>query len=250
MSTRKFFIVLLTAAPTLLNAAFGQDSLKQTTFSINIGLNKVANKDEFQSPYTYKGANLFINAAYKRITKSRHQIIDLSYSVGSVESVVSPEADNKMILLDYDYLFDLSTKTAPGKVSPSLGFGLHTMLSSTNYLPGIEAPKSYSTGSAWLTLSGDVLYRLNRRSYLELQFGLGAIGVAYRPDFEINGKTLMKITTIGESYLFSTRLTYNYRIASKLYLTAVYSYCYFTFDRPQPITILQNGLLAGLRRTF
>ena len=76
------------------------------------------------------------------------------------------------------------------------------------------------------------------------------VGFVYRPDFEINGKTLTKATVLGKGSLFSVKVEYDHKLSSKLYLTASYNYNYFTFDEPRPITILTNGLLIGLRKTF
>ena len=83
-----------------------------------------------------------------------------------------------------------------------------------------------------------------------MQLGIPVFGLVYRPDFEINGKTLTKTTLIGKSNLFSVKLEYAYKLTNRLDFTATYTYNYFMFDEPRPITILQNGLAIGIRRTF
>ena len=235
---------------TLSNVTHAQDSLKYSTISLGIGLNTISNKDVFQSPYIYRGTNLLFNSTYTCFRTSGQHIIDLTYSSGQMESIISPKADNKLLLFNYDYLFNLKTKGVNEKFTPSLGFGLHTLLSNTNYLPKIESPKGYLSGGAYLTLSGNILYHLNKKNSVGMQIGLPVFGLVYRPDFEINGKTLTKATLIGKSNLFSIKLEYNYRLTPKLNLKTTYNYNYFTFDEPRPITILQNGLLIGLRKTF
>jgi hypothetical protein len=235
---------------TLSNVTHAQDCLKYSTISLGIGLNTISNKDAFQSPYTYRGTNLLLNSTYTCFRTKGQHIIDLTYSSGQMESIVSPKANNKLILFNYDYLFNLKTKSANKKFAPSVGIGLHTLLSNTNYLPKVESPKNYLSGGAYLTLSGNILYHLNKKSSVRMQLGLPVFGLVYRPDFEINGKTLTKTTLIGKSSLLSVKLEYDYKLTPKLNLTAAYNYNYFTFDEPRPITILQNGLLIGLRKTF
>lgn len=249
MSIRKCYVsfVLVLA---LSNAIHAQDSLKYSTLSFGIGLNTISNKDAFQSPYTYRGTNLLFNSTYTRFRTKGQHIIDLTYSGGQIESIVSPKADNKLLLFNYDYLFNLKTKSANVKFIPSLGFGVHTLLSNTNYLPEVESPKSYLSAGAYFTLSGNILYHLNRKSSVRMQLGLPLFGLVYRLDFEINGKTLTKTTLIGKSNLFSIKLEYDYKLTPKLNLTATYNYNYFTFEEPRPIIILQNGLSIGLRKTF
>jgi hypothetical protein len=249
MSIRKYYISFVIVL-ALSNVTHAQDSLKYSTLSLGIGLNTISNKDAFQSPYTYRGTNLLFNSTYTRFRTKGQHIIDLTYSGGQIESVVSPKADNKLLLFNYDYLFNLKTKSFNEKFTPSLGIGLHTLLSNTNYLPEVESPKSYLSGGAYLALSGNILYHLNKKNSVRMQFGLPVFGLVYRPDFEINGKALTKTTLIGHSSLLSIKLEYDYKLTPKLNLTATYNYNYFTFDEPRPITILQNGLLIGLRRTF
>ncbi len=249
MSVRKC-IVGFAAVLALSNTTHAQDSLKYSTISLGIGINMLSNKDAFQSPYTYRATNLLFNSTYTRSgTKGQH-IIDLTYSSGHMESIVSPRANNKLFLFNYDYLFNVKTKSVNERFTPSLGFGLHTLLSSTNYLPGVESPKSYLSAGAYLTLSGKILYRLNKKSSISMQLGLPVFGLVYRPDFEINGKTLTETTIVGKINLFSIKLEYNYKLTPRLDFTATYNYNYFTFDEPRPITILHNGLSIGLRKTF
>ena len=249
MSVRICFITFVLAL-ALVSLAHSQDSLKSSGISLSIGLNKFSNKDAFQSPYTYKGTNLLLNFMYTRASRKGEHSIDFTYSGGHMKSIVSPTANNQLFLFYYDYLFNLKTKNPEQKFTPSLGIGLHSLLNNTNYLPEVEGPVNYLSGGAFLTFSGNVLYRLTKKSSLRVQTGIPVFGFVYRPDFEINGKTLAKATVLGKGSLFSVKVEYDHKLSSKLYLTASYNYSYFTFDEPRPITILTNGLLIGLRKTF
>ena len=96
MSIRNCYVsfVLVLA---LSNVTHAQDSLKYSTLSFGIGLNTISNKDAFQSPYTYRGTNLLFNSTYTRFRTKGQHIIDLTYSGGQIESIVSPKADNKLL---------------------------------------------------------------------------------------------------------------------------------------------------------
>jgi hypothetical protein len=245
----KIVITCLVFAMASMNA-FAQDSLKYSTLSLGVGINHVANKDLFQSPYTFKGTNLRFHSSYALVRATGQHMFDFSYSGGQIKSIVSPKANNKLIQFNYDYFFKLNTKSANRKFVPSVGAGLHTLLSSTNYLPYIESPTTYLSGGAYITLGGQVLYHLNKKSDLRMQIGLPLVGLLYRPDFEINGKTLTKPALPWKSNLFSVKLEYDYKFTRKVSATLMYNYSYFTFDEPRPITILQNGFSIGLRKTF
>ena len=99
-------------------------------------------------------------------------------------------------------------------------------------------------------LSGKVTYQFNPKNTLVLQMGLPIFGVVFRPDFEINGKTLTKTTVIGRSGLFYGKLAYEYKLSQKLCLIATYSLNCFHFDKPRPVAILQNDLVIGVKKTF
>ena len=242
-------LISLAMVVSLTGALHAQDSLNYSTISFAVGINSIANKDLFQSPYTYKGTNLVVGASYTKFREKGQHIVDFNFSGGHIESVVSPQAKNQLLMLYYDYLFNFKMLAA-GKIRPSLGMGLHSMLSNTNYLPEIEGPKSYQSGGAYLTVGGAISYRLNKKSGFNLQLGLPVFGLVYRPDFEINGNTLAEAAFIGKGGLFSAKLEYSYRIAAKLSVTARYTFNYFAFDDPRSIDIMQNALSIGLRKVF
>jgi hypothetical protein len=246
MSIKYFLSIVLTSS--LINVSLGQDTLKHSTLSLGVGLNRLVNKDQFQSPYTYRGTNLLIRAAYTRTRKKGMHGIDLTYSGGPMRSVVSPKATNKLLLFNYDCLFKIRTKATGEKLTAYLGPGIHTLFNSTNYLPGVELSKNYLSAGVYLILTGKIRYQLNKKSNISMRAGLQAFGVVYRPDFEIDGKTLTKITHIGKSNLVSARPEYSYMLNSTLDLTVAYDYTYFSFDEPRPIGILQNGLSIGFRK--
>jgi hypothetical protein len=174
------------------------------------------------------------------------------YTGGAIQSIVSPKAKNGLFVFNYDYLFNrrggsMSTK----KLNISAGIGLRTLLSSTNYLPDVELPKTYFSGSAWLALSGNAIYSINNKSSLALKTGIPVFGVVLRPDFEINGKTLTRATFVGKNMLLSGELTYTYRLSPKINLVAGYHYHYFTFEDKTPsVSLLQNDLSIGLNKRF
>lgn len=234
----------------ITNIVCAQDSLKHTSFSLSVGGNEVLNKDEFQSPYTYRGASLHVNSNYTIRRGRREQVIDFTYSAGQVKSIVSPRADTKMLFLNYDYFYALKTSRTNRSFHISFGPGLHTFLSSTNYLPDVELPVRYSSASAYLTLSGKLASQLSKRSHVSMQLVLPVLGLVYRPDFEIDGKTLTKLTLPGKANLFCIDLGYEYGLRSRLTLKANYRYNYFTFDQPRHITILSNGISLGVMKNF
>src|SRR5258705_218541 len=100
MSVRKcsLSLVLIMA---LSHVVLAQDSLKYSTLSFGVGGNAISNKDVFQSPYTYQGTNLLVNSTYTRFRPKGQHIVDLTYSGGQIESIVSPKANNRLFLFNY-----------------------------------------------------------------------------------------------------------------------------------------------------
>ncbi|MET0636195.1 MAG: hypothetical protein ABWZ25_09230 [Chitinophagaceae bacterium] len=247
-------ITIYSIAIILTNAISGtvhtQDSLPRSTFSFAFGVTRIADKDLFHSPYTYRGTNMLLNAGYTRWgTKGQH-IVEVNYSGGKLAAVVAPKAEGRLLMFNYAYLFNLGPANANRKLIPALGIGLNTLMSTMNYLPKIESPKTYLTAGAYLTLRGNLIYNFSHISSFKIKAALPFAGLVHRPDFDINGKTQITVTHIGESGLFSAGLEYSYKLNPRLHLTAAYAYTFFTFDHPRPVTILQNDLSVGIKRTW
>lgn len=233
-----------------MHVSEAQNSQAYSTFSLNLGVNQTWTKDEFQSPYTHKGLNPLIHASYERVKKRGQHSLDLSYSSGKIKSIVSPHANQKLITLNYDYFFNTKSRKINQRLYTSFGVGLHTFLSATNYLPDIEQSLNNYSGNIYLTLSVCASYQLSNKSRIKMQIELPTIGVVYRPDFEINGKTLTNISTLNDRFLISTALGYEFRLSSKVSVTADYRFKYFAFDEPRPLVNIQNGFSLGLKYKF
>jgi hypothetical protein len=249
--TTKLFGLIIIAAWMCPDIAHAQDSLNYSALSLAIGGNQVMNKDLFQSPYTYRGLNFSFGSTYTRVRNENRQALEFMYAGGNIQSIVSPKAKNRLFVFNYDYLFNLRSRMAGKKLSMSAGIGLHTLLSSTTYLPDVALPATYFSGTAWLTLTGSVGYTLKRKSTLTLNTGIPVFGVVHRPDFEINGKTLTRAVFAGKNILLAAGLTYAYRLTPTVGLIATYRYHYFTIDDRGPsLSLLQNGLTIGVNTRF
>jgi len=247
MIQKLFFVVALLIIAEA--SAQKQDILPRSTVSLNLGANSIMNNDEFQSPYTYRGTNILINTTYSRINLKTRHLIDVTYTGGTVQSEVSPKANSTLFLLNYDYLFNLKSLQSR-KFTVAVGMGLRTLFNSTNYLPTIELPNNYITTGAYITGTGNFLFQINNRSSIEAQLAIPIAGIVYRPDFEVNGRTLTKATLAGRNFLFTGKLNYVYALRSGFSLQATYHYNYFNFEEPRSITILQNGFSIGLQKKF
>jgi|GEM_PF-7031054 len=231
----------------LSHSVCAQDSLKYSTVSLSIGANRILNKDRFQSPYTYTGVNLPVAIRYSRITPRREQSFFLSYSAGGIKSSVSPRANNQLLVFNYDYL--LRIRSGRGKFVLFAGPSMQTFLDRVNYLPHIEQPTSYLTGAACLSLTGLARYSIDRSS-VSLKVSVPIVGVVYRPDFEIYGKTRTDVASFVNGYVYSVDLQYRYTLTSRLSAVAGYSFSYFSFDKPRSVDMLWSGLSAGVSMRF
>jgi hypothetical protein len=241
-------IIILHIALTHVSEA--QSIRAYSTFSLKLGAGQTLTKDEFQSQYTYKGFNPLIHASYERVkTRGQHNL-DLSYSSGQIKSVVSPRASQKLISVNYDYFFNTKARKINRRLNTSVGVGLHAFLIGINYLPDIEQSLNNYSANLYLTLSMRMLYKFSNKSQIKVQVELPTVGVVYRPDFEINGKTLTKITTLNEKFLISTVLGYEFMVSSKVSLTADYYFKYFAVDEPRPLVNVQNSFSLGVKYKF
>jgi len=241
-------IVFLIISITASISAIGQDSLKYSTVSFGLGVNRITFKDQFQSPFTHRGTNAAFNASYSRVKpKSAHEVTFL-YSGGTIASSISPDADNRLISLNYNYGYRI--KSWNDKFFAYLGVGLSSFLNSTNYLPFVELSKTNLTGGASLFLSPSVTYKINKKNKLKASIGSSIVGLVYRPDFDINDKELLESSSFINNTWLKANIQYELQVATKYQLMINYQFDYFKFDQPRRTALMQNGLNFGVRKTF
>jgi hypothetical protein len=230
--------------------ANGQDTLRHFSLSPYAGVANLQLKDKFQSPYTYSGMNPLIGLRGTMTGSKGSHYLDLSYSWGKIQSIVSPIANTATLTVHYDYLFYLTKPNNRKRLVVSAGLGLHSITNRSTYLPNIELPVDYISSSAFLSATGQVHYSLNKKNQFTAQASLPIAGIIYRPDFDVNGKSLLKFASPTSSQLFYFKASYARLLRPSLHLTATYDYSYFSTDKPRPMTLLNQGLTIGLRKTF
>ncbi|HEY5747778.1 MAG TPA: hypothetical protein VIU12_17010 [Chryseolinea sp.] len=228
----------------------GQDTLRNTSLSFRAGVGVLYMKDEFQSPYTYSGTNPLIGLTGVMNRSRGSHNLDLSFSWGKIQSIVSPKANTATLSVHYDYLVQLTNPDKQKRLVFSAGLGLHSVTNRSTYLPNIELPVYSISSTAFMSASAQVHYALNKKSQLMAQASLPIAGIVYRPDFEVDGKSLLKFTSPTSSQLFYFKATYAHRLRPRLHFIATYDYSYFSTDEPRSLTFLNQGLTIGLRKTF
>ena len=222
-----------------------QDSTRHNTFGVRIGMAGIHIKDEFQSPYTYKGTNFQFGLSYVHTTPRHQHEFAVDLLSGHLQSAVSPRGNGQIGFFSYDYFFQKRKLTH--KLDGQLGLGLHAVASRINYLPEVELPVTYLTAGGFLALDGRLRYQLSPRSALELNASVSTVGVVYRPDFDINGKSSTRAAYLGNSLFYTVKVAYVYQVNPKLDLTLGYRYQYFTYREPRPIYLSQHSLYVGVR---
>ena len=240
------YLICLAAALALSVTVCAQDSIRYSTWSFSGGYDAMSRKDQLNLPYEYTGTNLAFNSTYTRFRSKGQHVVDFTYSGGQIQAPVYSNANNNNIFINYDYLFNLRTKSR--KFMPSLGLGLHTIVTKVDYYPRLLSTQAkYLSTGAYLTLTGNLAYQLGKRSTLRLQVSLPVVGVITRKHDEVTGGKLSSFTYPGQSLLMSAKLEYCYQLTTKLGLIASYRYSYFKYTDPWMLNVTNNGLFFGLR---
>ncbi|MEL7003720.1 MAG: hypothetical protein AAFN93_13440 [Bacteroidota bacterium] len=241
-------LVIFITTMTIPLSALSQDSLRYSTASFGLGVNRITFKDQFQSPFTYEGTNAAFHASYSRIKpKSKHEIT-FFYSGGTIASSISPDADNRHISLSYNYSYLL--RNWNGRFFANLGFGLSSFLNSTNYLPFVELSKTNLTGGAALFINPSLSYKINETNKLKVSIGSSLVGLVYRPDFDINNKELLESSSFANNTWLKANIQYEVQVALKYQLLINYQFSYFKFDQPRTAALMQNSVIFGIKKTF
>jgi hypothetical protein len=237
-------LILLSFAGNMI----AQTYMDTSTLYVSAGVNLITNKDQFQSPYTFQGAEIMFHLSHVRFKEKNIQNLNFGYSKGKIGPIVSPEAKNSLTFLNYALMYRVTG--LPPNLSLSLGGGLAGMLTGSTYLPEIEQPDRYVTANANLEAAGRISYTLDSKNRVGLSIRVPLIGLAYRPNFEVDGKEYFGMNSLITNPGISGVLEYEYRIGPYYGLMFKYLYSYYTFPDPRMFTLMQNAFTAGFNLKF
>jgi hypothetical protein len=238
------FLILLSFAGT----SIAQTNPDTSTLYLSAGADIITIKDHFQSPYTYQGAEMMFHLAHVRFKARNIQNLNFGYSKGKITPVVSPDAKNSLIFLNYALMYRM--QELPSKLSISYGGCLAALLTGSIYLPEIEGPDRYVTANANLEAAGRISYTFDSKNRAGLSVRLPLIGLAYRPNFEVDGQDYIGMNSIATNPGISGILEYEYRIGPYYGLMFKYLYTYYTFPDPRMFALMQNAFTVGLNLKF
>ncbi len=228
-----------------MNAQTNPDT---STLYLSAGVNIITLKDQFQSPYTFQGAEMMFHLSHVRFKDKTIQNLNFGYSKGTISPAVSPDAKNSVVFLNYALMYIVPEM--PKSLSVSVGGGLDALLTGTTYLPEIEQPKRFATGYANLDAAGRISYTPNSRHRFGVSIRLPLIGLAYRPDFEVDGREYVGMNTLFTNPGVFGVMEYEYRIGPYYGLMFKYLYSYYTFPDPRMFAMMQNALTVGFNLKF
>lgn len=237
----------------LILLSFAGNSIAQTnpdtsTLYLSAGANFITQKDQFQSPYTFQGGEMMFHLSHVRFKDNNIQNLNLGYSKGKIGPVVSPHAKNSLIFLNYALMYRIPE--LPPNLALSFGGCLAAMLTGSTYLPEIQQPQRYVTANANFEAVGRISYSLDEKNRVGLSIRLPLIGLAYRPNFEVDGQDYIGMNSIVTNPGISGILEYEYRIGPYYGLMFKYLYGYYTFPDPRMFALMQNAFTVGFNLKF
>jgi hypothetical protein len=144
----------------------------------------------------------------------------------------------------------LRIQELPSHLTLSFGGGLAGLLTGSTYLPEIEQPDRFVTANANLEAAGRVSYILTEKSRFGLNIRIPVFGLAYRPDFEVDGNDYIGVNSLVTNPGISGILEYEYRIGPYYGLMFKYIYNYYTFPDPRLFALMQNAFTVGFNLKF
>jgi hypothetical protein len=228
--------------------AVAQSNPDTSTLYLSAGADIITIKDQFESPYTFQGAEMMFHLSHVRFKDNNIQNLNFGFSKGKITPVVSPYAKNSMIFLNYAYMYRIPG--LPPALSLSFGAGLAAMLTGSTYLPEIEKPKRYATANANLEAAGRISYTLSEKNRVGLSLRIPLVGLAYRPNYEVDGREYFGMNSIATNPGISGILEYELRIGPYYGLMFKYLYNYYTFPDPRLFALMQNAFTVGFNLKF
>ena len=84
------FLVLL----SLADNTYAQVNPDTSTLYLSAGVDILTLKDQFQSPYTFQGAEMMFHLSHVRFKAKNIQNLNFGFSKGKISPVISPSAKN------------------------------------------------------------------------------------------------------------------------------------------------------------
>jgi len=246
MKTLQSFIILILLS--CAGTSVAQTNPDTSTLYLSAGANIITLKDHFQSPYTFQGTEMMFHLAHVRFKDKNIQNLNFGYSKGKIGPVISPTAKNSYIFLNYALMYRI--QELPSNLSISYGGALAAMLTGSTYLPEIEQPDRYVTANANLEAAGRISYTPDEKNRIGLSVRLPLIGLAYRPNYEVDGQDYVGMNSIVTNPGISGILEYEYRIGPYYGLMFKYLYTYYTFPDPRMFALMQNAFTVGFNLKF
>ena len=219
-----------------------------STLYLSAGANIITLKDQFQSPYTFQGAKMMFHLSHVRFKDKNVQNLNFGYSKGKISPAVSPDAKNSVVFLNYALMYIIPKM--PKSLSVCVGGGLDAMLTGSTYLPEVEQPKRFATANANFDAAGRISYAPNSKHRVGISLRLPLIGLAYRPNFEVDGREYFGMNTLFTNPGISGIMEYEYRIGPYYGLMFKYLYNYYTFPDPRMFAMMQNAFTVGFNLKF
>ncbi|WP_150875198.1 hypothetical protein [Larkinella humicola] len=230
---------------------FRVEAQQNRFLGISAGVAPLQIKDQFHSPYTYRGTGLNLQATFgQERTKTQWQL-DAGYTQANPQSVVSRKASTRLFDLILNYHWRLFPASQPeNRLQYFGGVGLRLFGNATNYSPDSEVATVQATAAISLGASARVSYRLNPVHRLQIQAFASVVSVVYRPDYDYNGKEHLAASWLGKSPILALEASYQYRFSKKYQATCRYQMNYFRYDQPRSVLWLGQSVSMGIQRSF
>jgi hypothetical protein len=236
----------------------------------SIGINDFHLKDEYLSPYVFRGRMFSSGLAYQlKLNQSRHGI-DAFFSIGSIDSDLQPrDVTQYVAYLSYSFVRALHNSEIAGRpLEFSLGTGISTFMIANEFvLKDVYVDHSwYWAHSLNLHLRCD--YQLATRKSLALQLMTPAFRLVSRPvhghymvkgnefegklDFLKNAPTQVESEFLWENLVLFSEIEFRQRLGNRFNLRFTYWFGYASSDKPINISMgmYMNHFLIGVDWLF
>ena len=218
---------------------------------ISAGVAPLQIKDQFHSPYTYRGMGLNLQATYEQERTKTQWQLEAGYTQANLQSIVSRKASTRLVDLVLNYHWRLSPADQPqNRLHYFGGVGLRLFGNSTNYSPDSEVATVQATAAVSLGASARISYRFNPVHRLQVQAFASVVSAVYRPDYAYSGKEHLAATWLGKSPILAVQASYQYQFRKNYRATCSYQMSYFKYDQPRSVIWLRQNVSIGIHRSF
>jgi hypothetical protein len=234
----------------------------------NFGINDFHVKDEYLSPYTFRGVMFSTNLSFQAKLKNIIHEVDVFFSTGKPDSDKQPrDLSQKVGSISYSFFYKVNKLNVNGSpLDLYLGTGISSFVMNTDFVVNSEYGYGSFRDQSWYwSHSINFLFRgeysFNKNQSMSIQLNVPFLQLVSRPanghwadkdnldvmtNSFLNAAKDGKMEFLTDHFVIHCVLEYKNKVNDNIFFRGSYRFNYVSSSEPLPMQTYMNDFLIGL----